>query len=741
MDTFFQDNPYQATGETDLEQDARLALHLVMFLDVTRDPSAGNWPGNSPLAALRNTCHAVEALYAARLGHYSAALIDMACAWLINLPDAGRLSRENEDELRLFPSRFKTLAWLERFEKPTIQHDFEMLHRYLGDDGLIHRVLADPLLATMVYADCLIDLAPSQKNASWQEGQRRALDAIARSLAAWEATKDRPDKVLGPGQLSYALEVLIRAGWLTDADRLERIRVALINALHSDARWADRLYCGIELAEHFAGDPEATQAVREFLRDLHRRYEQRAWRQETSFHALMLRFLSTVHKEQLGDELIHMLLTQEQKRWAYRRQALDVKQRESFAELIDQRLRVHVNEVMPLAGGWAGTKIFRVNFYFTFTAMGDANQALAQQFYPNPPSLVIKVAETEALRRSIARYHELPDEVRRYAARHADEPFVVTLNGQETGCLVMEDLTHMVTLDDLLQTLDQPALSQSQERRLARACEAVCRALWAIHSLGHVQEFYGSQIARLYIAPIESALNRLADRYPVLKPWLRGFRLGERRYPSIVHYLNKIRGHESKLSLVRLMMTHGDAHSRNLMLDQEGRQAKLIDLDTLYESGDYVQDCALLLEDVCIYRFVRDPAFRFYLDPEQIAFYPNSDDPKAIGDGLVYPPPNAHSELSLLFQRKALDDLADVAQGLKDDCWQARLWLATATALIKLASNQRTLKRAAVLYAETTKLLDTLVFYLEEKGPLPPLLFPGKQPPGVERPPSSQPPA
>jgi hypothetical protein len=45
-DTFFRDNAYQAIGETDLERDAHLALHLVMFLDATRDPSAGTWPGN-----------------------------------------------------------------------------------------------------------------------------------------------------------------------------------------------------------------------------------------------------------------------------------------------------------------------------------------------------------------------------------------------------------------------------------------------------------------------------------------------------------------------------------------------------------------------------------------------------------------------------------------------------------------------------------------------------------------------
>ncbi len=73
------------------------------------------------------------------------------------------------------------------------------------------------------------------------------------------------------------------------------------------------------------------------------------------------------------------------------------------------------------------------------------------------------------------------------------------------------------------------------------------------------------------------------------------------------------------------------------------------------------------------------------------------------------------------------------AQEMGDETWKARLWLASATALLRLATSQDpgAFSQAAVLYAEAMKLLDALIGHLEEQLPLDDLPFPGRHPPGV----------
>ena len=67
----------------------------------------------------------------------------------------------------------------------------------------------------------------------------------------------------------------------------------------------------------------------------------------------------------------------------------------------------------------------------------------------------------------------------------------------------------------------------------------------------HATEFFCSQLSRLYIADIEKNLIWMcrAEKFPNLKTWLRGFKIGTRRYLSIEHYLRRIESHQAKLKV------------------------------------------------------------------------------------------------------------------------------------------------------------------------------------------------
>jgi hypothetical protein len=154
MHPFFEQNPYRVTVASDLEKDAELALHLVLFLLSTQDRDEGSWRGVHIGATLRNTCHALEAFHL--LGwEASAVALEAGTAWLINLPNFFGLASEEEDSIRLYPSRFKTLAWLGEFSDFQLRNDFEELEEHLDADGMLHGIMAKQLLATMIYLDCL----------------------------------------------------------------------------------------------------------------------------------------------------------------------------------------------------------------------------------------------------------------------------------------------------------------------------------------------------------------------------------------------------------------------------------------------------------------------------------------------------------------------------------------------------------------------------------------------------------
>jgi hypothetical protein len=272
---------------------------------------------------------------------------------------------------------------------------------------------------------------------------------------------------------------------------------------------------------------------------------------------------------------------------------------------------------------------------------------------------------------------------------------------------------------------------------LAAAVERLCGATFAMleSAAQSRREIHTMQISRLYLSRIEEALMLAtrSERVPWLKNLVRdGCRINEQRYHSLDHYLNALLKQRPRFQPHSLGLTHGDFHARNIMLSRDCEEIKLIDLDKLSWSGDYIADLGTLVEKVVIYRRLErgrqeDMNADYSLSAEEMTI-----DRKALADGeldrggVKYP--TLARPLTLRFQELLLAQVGAFARQRKDADWKLRLWLATATALFRRLAYQTRQKPAAVLYGEGIRLLHELYQFLEHGQALPALPVPATRP-------------
>jgi hypothetical protein len=756
---------FTPTGSTEQQKNAELAIYLLRHLEHKRDRIDRVWPGEQRMRTLQLTCHVVEALHRLNLPGVTEHLIEPAAKWLTALPVD--LPSEDRHALSLYPSRFKTLALINRFDHRRLKPDFTALNQLFNpESGLIENAPLglSPMLCTLIWVDTLLSLPDiSLLTPDLQAKQDQALRAISAAFDAWaqKATEalrknnplphglGRGSELTNAGDASYALDILRRTRRIAvTAPQAEDAREILVAALRhrrpSDMRRpSDLLYCGLQLRAHFPSHEETRNVVQNFITELRERYATDEFtREQVSTHALTLRLLAAHEGGQLRDAILAKLWEDNLARTEEQQQAEDARLNAEFSNLIRHSIRIELARPQRITGTRARGEVYRLRFGLSTEATDERGGQLS--IPRNSLRLIVKKGSPEVLVRAARRYRELPEKLQKLFAHHADIP------EQAPGYLIMQELADMQPLSETLAQLDSPMLLPEEcHRQAAEAAEAVSKILRALHDFDRrTPSVTGYQVDAIYLTPMAECRERLGHplAFPELKQWLDGsLTVNGQTYKKLDWYLGQLRRNEARLRPPTLGYAHGDCHTRNLMLTRDRTQAKLVDIDTLTHAEDFVVDYGLLIEDAVVYQslpYGNEPG-RLMWDDIQISRPENVS--QTLENWISYPA-FPRSDGVLLFQRELMQRLSRYADGLGDENWQRRLWLGIARGLLLLANRQLTsqtveprrrpnarlvneTRLVQVTYAETLRLLHELVDHLDPKKatPLPELPFPGER--------------
>ena len=727
------------------QEDAALGAYLLLYLRQHFDAGRGAWQAGDDRDTLRRTCHAVEVLHRLNFDAQSRQMTREGGDWLINMPFRDRLNPDERTAIHIYPSRFKTLAYLDRFDDDQVRDDFaDLLRKEVN--GMLRNVTESDVLTTCITLDTLLTLE--------RRGQRRAVcsddrfnaivAALLQQFKAWKPNIGKPAKpaatahanglskpamrrtvarceIDNPRDLSYVLGLLLqinRSGLA--ALQVNRILGDLLATLRQRdrARHSDivpSLYVALQLAEHFHGDEQVQAAIAALLRDVRDLYARpdavRRW--DLATHTLVLRLLLTLRDALSGDSLSHNiaahLLHEAEQRRAIAQNTLDAE----LTAVIRERMLINLGAYEELSGGFTGDRIFRVPFHYWFPVPGYDGERHIQTGALPSTSLIIKRSTSDAFNKATTNYNLLPQRLRGYFVRQPAESQVFKSGLSSAYYLPMEDLADMRTFYDIFNEMDQRAVGANQMRLLQTATEHICQVSFALFSESSdgATAFPGTQLARLYLSHIEKSLMRGMARVPWLKNLLAGFHVANQRYKGLDYYLAIINRHATMLQPHALGLAHGDFHARNIMVSARGDEVKLIDLDKLDWSGDYLADLGNLLTDICVYRRVSEPDSDYGLPRADLSLS-KSAEPGLAENALRYPPLGRPATVA--FQGYALEQIAHFAEEIGDTSWKPRLWLAAATALIVRLGFHAEREVAAVLYGEAVRLLHELTRYLEQ---------------------------
>jgi hypothetical protein len=756
MEEFFVHNHLRARPLQRPDVDAanaELGSLLLRYLHDGFNDDIGAWIeiGRDERVALRSTCHAAEALHKLAFGSATEGMVQKATFWLTYLPEHSSRSTEDLRALRRHSSRFKTLAYLGHFDDAQLQRDFRALLA-LEENGLLQSDGESSALTTCVALDTLLNLRASHAlDQPFPEEQcERILGRLHDELRLWHTQQRQPTRatertssprksLIGNARdLSYVMGLLLTAERPPNATLLTAVKRNLLSSLRRQDWLLDEdvtpaLYTLLQLAQWFPDDPGVSRTLRDIFLKMHAIYGDGA-AQNWSFmaHTLTLRLLATHYgPERFRSQIASWLLEHERQRNAQSSQLTT-----ELARMVRARMELEITKVDPLTGGYSEDDVYAVEFRYAFP-LHDGRSASVAAYQPPAPRLIVKRSSRDSFMRASQNYTRLPAETRALFVRQPAEEQIY--RSQETGhhFLIMEDLTELSTFHRLLRRWDYGQVSAANERLLSAAVERICGASFAmLESASQSRhEFHTMQVSRLYLAQIEEALMRAtrSERVPWLKNLVRGgCRVNEQQYQPLDHYLNALLKQRQRFQPRMLGLTHGDFHARNIMLSRDCEEIKLIDLDKLSWSGDYIADLGTLMEYVVIYRRLEhrrqeDMNADYSLSAEDVHIdRKTAVDGELDRGGVKYP--TLARPLTLRFQELLIGSVGAFARQRKDADWKLRLWLATATALFRRLAYQTRQKPAAVLYGEGLRLLHELYQFLEHGQALPALPVPATRP-------------
>lgn len=791
MNHFLNGTDLALTDEAraEIALNAQFAVRLVDFLESKLDSHLQGESHLSPQKRVAYTCQIVEGLNALGMPQITGPLSARALDWLVTLPTLERSPDDEVNNARWHPSRFKTLAQMGCLdtESPTLQ-EFRALSKHVtANDGMLHDTpIASLPLATMIWLDTLLHLRERDWDISaFQMRSTHAYRALDSLYKKWLHTNgSRDSSVQSPraksqpkgasntelylkdfSDASYALNLLLRHKDLPPKHAAVRDgKIKLVAKWRArqrnDWRNYDALYCAIQLATHFHDDEKVQQSVLELIAELRKAFDAGyAPDQALPLAALSLRVLGALYGKALSDEI-------QRAQWSFcceqereKKQAQKMEHHAEWAQLLRDTFIIEIGDEETLSNS-DSKKVLRVRFGFEALGVDDHGQRphVAKQTL----RIILKQGAASDLENAVMMYRSLPPALQVYFAEHAPTNHLAARFSGQPAYMVMRDLADMELLADIYQRHDNALWDADAKRVITQTARQVALAFQALHHEPYTVKGVTNQLERLYLTPLTASIDQVcATSFPTLRDFVEGgFDADSVKYKPLAYYLNELRKREEKIRPVKLGRIHGDAHSRNLMLDPTLQRVKFIDVEYFATDRDYLADYALLLEDIAFYQYLphrqntarlRFDQFNHTLsgqehktpDARPLALSQNlsphaesANKEKSIRNAIQYPLLPIDSEAALLFQQTLLSQLKSFADSIGDTNWKARLWLATAQALLLLLERQTQsqsrkgderdiLNLRLVIYAEAIRLLEELVTNLMWQWQLPELPFRG----------------
>lgn len=738
-----------------LVQNATLAIELADFFQARVNTAEGIWLESTLVATVRASCQIVEAFHHLALPQFQA-LLNPAVTWLRELPAARAASREDASSVRLFPSRFKTFALLNDFDNSTLVQDFHELSRHFDKRNGVLANLPTAMhtgLATLIWVDTLLLLEQHEWDIKkYRAPLTRALEGLNREFDEWKSGKSLNGArrnsnrfhFQDDGDASYGFGILRQHGALARRPRAcTMAREKLLHAARKkkgiDPRDHDPLYCAIQLATHF-DDAETRDATREYivrLREWFAEHRQKEWHLDLA--ALTLRLLAHTYGEALRAQIADLSWTYRQENERRLKADAERSQEQELERILRSTFEINIGTQEILSGERSQNKVLRVRFGFKTDATTDTGDHAWQD--KNALSLIIKTGSVESLQRAIQSYQELEPDLKRYFADHTASMPPVSNNPHAPWYLLMEDLGKTQLFSRVINSLDEPRLSEMARASLTRAARAAAEAFQAIHrKYQRISAATTNHTERLYILPLTQSIDFLCEQshFPKLKNYVDdGFEGNGISYRRLTTILVTLKSFEKEiLRPPFLSKIHGDAHTRNIMLTADLNAAKFVDVETLAVGQDYLMDYALLLEDIAFYRALpeHDPHTRIRANDWHIQIAGEN----AVKNSARYPWFPQQCEAALVLQQELLARAQAFAEAMGDEFWRERLWLAIAKSLLMLMERQshsgrlrpqtpNAVEYVIIAYAEAARLLNELVQARDKNTPLPNLPFGGKR--------------
>ncbi len=345
-------------------------------------------------------------------------------------------------------------------------------------------------------------------------------------------------------------------------------------------------------------------------------------------------------------------------------------------------IEVRILRQLPLQGGVSGANVYSIDAELLFPTLEEGQC--------KPLEFVIKFSSEQDFEREKENYRQLPERLKKWFVDFATQRKLIEGN----FFLIMPHLSDYKTLAYILY--------HEAETLATDAAKKTWEALEDIHfrkdedrdpckkkkpSLGKLAIMY---LADVYLSIQKT--DRLVSYFPGIR--LESLQVNGEKLHQPSFYLEQLWKISDKIAPCFSMWTHGDCHSRNIMIRLSDTDLKFIDVDQLHYDGDYIYDFGALLADIEVYNRIlqcRRPDFSLTKKSSRSYSYAVPEMPK-------------ETQLATDFLREKLMNF--VTKELKDNqLWERRLDLARARYLLNMSSKTIDYERAFIVYCEGLRAL------------------------------------